>query len=342
MAFWKKKIKKNLLIDIGTSCIKILLSEGPIYETLKILDYRYVHLASKSKKISSSELSVILKQTLKTLDYNNENVRAILSTKQNVVRIIELPVGSNEEIKKTASYQLGRHVPFSHENTVFDCSPLPDSVSDSGMQKCMLVAVRRSEMQSNTEILDRVGLVPMLLNTEPVSIINAYLAFKESFNKELKIISNKDDCVALVHFGSSHTDLSIISGNVPVACRAIDFGHEIKTVNQKHENKDSKAELEDSEIEKFIDKTSSEINTFFKFCQRNFELKVVRIYISGGLANNILVSNYLKEQSGIETYRYNPFISAEFDLIDKRKSDFDNVMSAFVPLVGLAVRKLKF
>jgi len=338
--FWKNKKKKNLSLDIGTSYIKALLTEGPAFDSLKVLDYRYVQLVTAAKKLSSPELAVILKQTLKTLDYDNENVRAILSTKQNVVRIIELPAGSNEEIKKTVSYQLGRHVPFSHENTIFDCAPLPEAISAEGTQKCMLAAARRSEVQEINQIFEQAGLVPLLLNTEPVSVINAFIAYREKFDEGLNINIKKDDCVALVHFGSSHTDLSILSGNVPVACRAIDFGYAGNKEKDSGDIENGAGGKEDFAVEKFISKTTSEINTLFKFCQRNFELEVERMYISGGLANNISIADFLKENSGIEVYRYNPFISADFDTIGNRKTDFDKILSAFVPLAGLAARNL--
>jgi len=342
MAFsWKNKNKRNLSIDIGTSSIKVLLTEGPIHESLKIFDYRYVQLTSETKKIKSSELAEILKQTLKSLNYDSENVRAILSTKQNVVRIIELPAGSNEEIKKTVSYQLGRHVPFSHENTVFDCASLPDAISETGTQKCMLVATRRSEVEFANQIFEQAGIEPILLNTEPVSVINSFIAFKEKFDEEHKINGEKNDGVALVHFGASHTDLSILSGNLPVACRAIDFGY-LGMMKKATHNKNISVDNKDSDVEKFISKTSGEINTLFKFCKRNFELEVKRIYISGGLANNITVTNYLKEHSGVEVYRYNPFISANFEIADERKKDFNDVLSAFIPLAGLAARNLNF
>ena len=340
MAFpWKNKNKRNLSIDIGTSSIKVLLTEGPIHESLKIFDYRYVHLTSETKRIKSSELAEILKQTLKSLDYDNENVRAVLSTKQNVVRIIQLPAGSNEEIKKTVSYQLGRHVPFSHENTIFDCAPLPDAVSETGTQKCMLVATRRSEVEFAKQIFEQAGIDPILLNTEPVSVINSFIAFKEKFDEELKINIEENDCVALVHFGASHTDLSILNGDFPVACRAIDFGY----VDKAKKNDENEPVVNKGyALEKFISKTSSEINTLFKFCQRNFELDVKRIYISGGLANNSSVTNYLKEHSEVEVYRYNPFISANFEVADEKKEKFNDLLSAFVPLAGLAARNLNF
>ena len=337
---WKNKKKKNLSVDVGSSYIKALLTEGPLLDNLKVLDYRYVQLAAGTKKISLSELAVVLKHTLKGIDYDSESVRAILSTKQNVVRIIELPAGNNEEIKKTVSYQLGRHVPFSHENTIFDCAPLPEAVSEEGLQKCMLVATRRSEVQSNNQIFEQAGLVPMLLNTEPVSVINAYIAYKEKFDEEFKVEAEENDCVALVHFGASHTDLSILSGNIPVACRAIDFGYvgDKQKTSQNIEDESESSGV--TAVEKFIGKTSSEINTLFKFCQRNFELEVKRIYISGGLANNISISDYLKEHSGVEVYRYNPFISADFAELNERKDDFNRVLSAFIPLAGLAARNL--
>ena len=343
MAFsWKNKNKRNLSIDIGTSSIKVLLTEGPIHESLKVFDYRYIQLTKETRKIKPSELGVILKQTLKTFDYDDESIRAILSTKQNVVRIIELPAGSNEEIKKTVSYQLGRPVPFSHENTIFDCAPLPGAISETGTQKCMLVATRRSEVEFANQVFEQIGINPILLNTEPVSVINSFIAFKERFDEELKINTDENDCVALVHFGASHTDLSILNGNLPVACRAIDFGYAGNTEKATQKNEDKPVANKDSAVEKFISKTSSEINTLFKFCQRNFELEVKRIYISGGLANNISITNYLKEHSGIEVYRYNPFVSAKFEVADKRKEDFNNILSAFVPLAGLAARKLNF
>ncbi len=340
--FWKSKKKKILSVDVGTSFIKALLTEGPVQDSLKILDYRYVQLAAGAKKITPSELSVILKQAIKGFDFDNESVRAILSTKQNVVRIIELPAGSNEEIKKTVSFQLGRHVPFSHDNTVFDCAPLAEAPTGGGTQKCLLVAARRSEVQAIEHIYEEANIFPLLLNTEPVSVINSYIIFRDKFDEELEINTEKNDCVALVHFGSSHTDLSILSGNIPVACRAVDFGYGKKMWKETVGKGAEENKTEDSAVEEFIVKTTREINTLLKFCQRNFELDAVRIYVSGGPANHLSAADYLKEQSGLETYRFNPFISANLAALKERQENFAKIYSAFVPLASLAARSLTF
>ena len=349
--FRKNKYGKVLSIDVGSSTIKFLVTEGRYPETLKILDYRLVHIDAKEKNVSTEELQEIIKHTYQSLDYKPSEARTLMQPQQEVVRVVELPDVDDDELKKAAGYQLNRYVPFSRGEAVYDCNPIAGAAVVNGMRKCVLVAVRRNYVEQHCKLFETANVDPVIIDVESIAVMNAYIAAVSAFDKSHEI-PDDEQIVALVHIGASHTGLSVMRGEMPIASRSINIGADniiqqvkeilnIKPVVVIEKLSDEKFENDDVNhiINDFVNRICKELRASLMYCKREFDADVKRLYVTGGAAVNKTIINKINEIIGLQVYPFNPFENIDLSAFGERKNDFIKNTPAFVPLFALAVRE---
>ena len=349
--FKKKKYGKVLSVDIGSSTIKFLITEGRYPDNLKVLDYRLVNIDTEKKTISQEELQEIIKHTFHSLDFKPNEIRTLLKPQQEVVRMVDLPDVDDDELKKAAGYQLNRYVPFGRGEAIYDCTPIKGVSVVNGMRKCVLVAIRRSSVEQHYKLFETTNIVPVIIDVESVAVMNSYIAAAAIFNEKYKVpVENQN--VALVHIGASHTGLSVMSGERPVASRAINIGAE-NIVSQVKELLNVKAivavdKLADEQLvnndihnitNDFVTRICKELKASLLYCKREFDVEAQRLYITGGAAVNKLIRNKTSEIIGLPVYLFNPFENIDLSALGERSKDFIKNTAAFVPLFALAVRE---
>ena len=352
MKFFKKnKFGKVMSVDIGSSTIKFLVTEGKYPDTFKILDYRLVHIGSKGKTITSEELQEIIKNTYQSLECKMSEVRTLIKPQHEVVRVVKLPDVDDDELKKAAGYQLDRFVPFSREEAVYDCTPIAGAPVVNGMKKCVLVAIRRGYIEQHCKLFETANIVPVVIDVESVAVMNAYVAAAATFNKDNGIPVD-DQNVALVHIGASHTGLSIMRDEKPIASRSIDMGAEsiisqvVKILNIEpivaiDKLQDDQLENNDISIviNEFVNRMCKEFKASLSYCKREFDVDVKRLYITGGAAINKTIISKINEIIGLPTHKFNPFENTDLSALGEGENDFIKNAPAFVPLFALAVRE---
>jgi len=337
-------------VDIGSSTIKFLLTEGKYPETTKVLDYRLVQIGSKEKTITLEELQEIVKSTYQSLNCKLNEARTLIKPQQEVVRVVDLPDVDDDELKKAAGYQLNRYVPFGRDEAVYDCSPILGTSIVNGMRKCVLVATRRSNVDQHYKLFETANLAPVIIDVESVAVMNAYITAGTIFNKKNEISDNNKE-IALVHLGASHTGLAVIREKMPIASRAINVGAE-RMVSQVKEilnvdpiiavNKLSDDKLENDDIKNiinnFVNRVCEELKASLSYCKREFDVNVQSLYVTGGAANNKIIIQKLNEIIGLPVHTFNPFDIINLSALGDGKNDFNKNAPAFAPLLALAVR----
>ncbi len=348
--FKKKKYGKNLLVDVGSSTIKFLITEGKYPDALNVLDYRLVNIEAKDKAASQEELQEIIKHTYQSLNFKSNHANTLIRPQQEVVRVVELPDVDDEELKKAAGYQLNRYVPFGREEAIFDCFPIPGATVVNGMKKCVLVAMRRNLVESHCKIFEFANITPVVIDVEAVALMNAYIAAGARFNEQNNIEEKQN--IALVHLGSSHTGLSVLRDYSPVAARAINIGAEsiVKRVKEylnvepliaidKLSDVNHNDEGVNSILNDFVTNVSIELKASLLYCKREFDVDVEEIYATGGAANNKNIIRELSDSVGLPVRCFNPFENVNLSPLGDAKEDFDKNALAFVPLFALAIRE---
>jgi type IV pilus assembly protein PilM len=318
-----------------------------------VRDFRLVHTNTAGKTLSAGDLSAIVRHTAGQLSFDSSDVRATISGRQAVVRIIEMPRTSRDELRKSVAFQLSRYVPLNPDESVFDCAPLPQAQAREGWQKCIVVAARRTVIDAVNELLRAVNLVPVMLDVEPISVVNAFIGTADDYDREENIARIETGGVGLVHLGATHTDVCILRGRVPVACRSVDMG-EAEVVKdyaaqQRVEQADAVAAYQQAgemtpelraAYHRCLGRILAEVKTSFEYCKREFDFTCERLYLSGGMADKVGAAAIAKEIYGVPAYHFDPCVKVSLDLLDQRIGEFRAAIGAFTPALGAAMRTI--
>ncbi|MHB1458757.1 MAG: type IV pilus assembly protein PilM [Armatimonadota bacterium] len=132
----------------------------------------------------------------------NKSVSSVSGQSSVIVRIIELPKMTKEELDKTMQWEVERHVPFSANEVVMDFQQIERPVpitTDENME--VLLAVAQQDIISNhVKTLFAAGLDPVAIEVEPVAICRALL---DSAN------AGKNDSVVILNVGAAGTEIGI-------------------------------------------------------------------------------------------------------------------------------------
>lgn len=348
-----KKPKKILSIDIGTSAIKVLLTTGVVGTDFDILDYRYIQTNTTGKPISTEDAVTVMKVILEELKGQYHQVRTTVSGNDVIVRIIEIQNISANELKKVLGLQLERFIPMKPSEVVFDCSKIEDENVRAGFQKCILIATPKKKYNNFMNCLDKISVNPILVDSEPTAVINTYLAFGAEYDRlhDLKYIG--EEGIGILHLGASHTDMMVLKGQLPVMIRPINTGI-IALINVVMSNYDMSYQeatemiatniLEDEKLAgyvmNYLDSLIREAKTSLEFCRREFDIKIERIYLTGGVVRNATICDMLSTKLGIEVYGYIPFENIPMTNMHEKRLDFKLKAHSFLPALGLAIREL--
>lgn len=154
-------------------------------------------------------------------------VSAVGGQSQVVVRVIEVPKMSRDELVETMKWEIERHVPFSVNEVVKDFQPLERDNPDPNAQNMeVLLAVARQELIANhVETLQAAGLQPMAIDIEPLAESRSLI--------ETSTNGAKQEIVAIVNIGSNRTDVGIFENGMltfpspPLGIAGVSFTREI-------------------------------------------------------------------------------------------------------------------
>lgn len=354
MGFLRRSSSHRILaIDIGSSAIKLLVVQGQHPAPVSVLDFRVVHLPSTGKPFNISELPAVLSGLAHELNARAASVRAAISGRHAIIRIVDMPKSSRDELQRAMTFQVSRHVPIPPDEITFDCTPLPSLPAREGWQKVLLVALRRSVVEQHTHALRAAGLEPLLLDVEPVALLNAFSAVGAAVDRSSGVARDPRGSFCLLHCGSAHLDLCIVRDGMPLACRMLEPGdadllRDIAS-SLRVELPDALASVlrgiqpsADTQacFERFIGRVAGELRSSFDYFRREFDFACECIYLTGGLADRPGVPELVNRATHLPVRRFDPFLNVNLAALDHRAGSLRAQAAAFVPAVGLAVRSL--
>jgi type IV pilus assembly protein PilM len=144
------------------------------------------------------------------LDQHGCKTKAVISSVASqsslVVRPIEVPRMTRQELAQTMQWEVERHIPFAASEVVMDFQPLidPDQLPPEAQNMDVLLAVAQEDMiNAHIETLFRAGLDPQAVDVEPLSACRALV----DINRDQGAYERSH---ALLSIGATTTDLSII------------------------------------------------------------------------------------------------------------------------------------
>ncbi len=345
---------KNLIgLDIGSGAIKLvqLRRDGGGYKLqnfgIKLLDSE---LVVDGTIMDTERVVSVIKSLLAEHSIKEKEVAFSVSGHSVIVKKIQLPVMSEEELNESIKWEAEQYIPFdvNDVNIDFHIFEQPEGEELTDQMDVLLVAVKKEKLTEYTTLITEAGLHPSIVDVDAFTLENMFGSNYEAMEGEI---------VALVDIGASVMNINITKGGTFAFTRDISIGGNRYTetiqrefnVNYEQAEKAKRGEAVDgidaemlqSIINLLNDKIISEVLRsfdYFKTTSTNEEID--RILMSGGgsKASNLVPS--LSEQSGIPVEMANPFKRIE---ISEKIFDLDYIKE-MAPLasvgVGLALREV--
>jgi len=201
--------KAVLGLDIGTSRIKFVEARGgrsgPVVFNIG-MGMTPRDTIANGVIVDPDTLGAAVRQLLSEYGVRTRSVvSSVASQSSLVVRPIEVPRMSRDELKSTMQWEVDRHIPFAASEVVMSFEPLiaPEELPEDAQNMEVLLAVAQEDMiEAHVQTLMNAGLDPVALDVEPLSACRALI----------DIVGHEgayDQTIALLNIGANTTDLSI-------------------------------------------------------------------------------------------------------------------------------------
>lgn len=339
--FLQKKSEKKICagIDIGTHSIKLIEST--------YLEGKYTVTNFAIKEIPSNPTENTLFDTLKALlnevNLTTKVLRISLSSPNAVVRFINMPAMSHQDLKDSLRYEADKYIPFSVDEVNMDFCILDKPPGAQGQMHVLVAVAKKDLITKRSKMFNDLGFDVSLIDINAFAVFNAFCASKKDLDKE--------ENSALLNIGHSYTNIVIAKGDVPYFTRDIQIGGgyiakevagQLGVEAEKIFRPDTGMQDKTQEISKGIQgalvKLGEEIKLSFGYYENQFGGSMDKIYLSGGLSYVNELSSYFEEHTGIKPVIWDPL--GHFTIagsVDRKGLDEARYLLAVVS--GLVIRE---
>lgn len=131
------------------------------------------------------------------------SVSSVAGQSSVIVRIIEVPKMTKQELAETMKWEIERHVPFAANEVIMDFQPIERSTTapDDQNMEVLLAVAQREVINAHIETLFAAGLEPVAIDVQPLAVCRSL------------VDSSSDDArqqtIAIVNIGSTSTEMGV-------------------------------------------------------------------------------------------------------------------------------------
>jgi type IV pilus assembly protein PilM len=209
--------KQRLLVglDIGSSSIKSveLKSTKQGYELVSfglepLAQDTVVDGAIMDAPLVAGAIGTIFdRQEIKT-----RSVATAVSGHSVIVKRVNLPVMTDEELYDRIQSEASQHIPFDIADVNLDYQILDSAESQMDV---LLVAVKKDKILNHTNVLAQAGKTPTVVDIDAFALQNCY---------EVNYDPDPAQTVALLNIGASVMNINIVRGGAPLFTRDVSVG----------------------------------------------------------------------------------------------------------------------
>ncbi len=354
MGFSFLRQKELIGLDIGSGAIKLvqLKKSGRGYQLekfgIKELDPEWIvdGAINNPGKVASEIKALVEEQKVQV-----KNVALSVSGHSVIVKRIQLPMMTEDELAESIQWEAEQHIPFDIKDVNMDYHVLGKIEDQEGPAQIdvALVAVKKDKLQEYTELVTSAGLTPVVVDVDAFTLGNMYEA-----NYGIK----EDEVIALINIGASVMNINILKGGNFAFTRDISIGgnrygetiqRELNVDHDAAERAKRTGQMEHIDPEALlsiihslnVEVASEIIRSFDYFKTSSMNKNIDRIFIGGGASKLPDLLSQISEKSGLPVEVVNPFKKVQ---IQGKQFDLDFI-EEIAPLaavgVGLAMRSAK-
>jgi type IV pilus assembly protein PilM len=345
--------KKDLIgIDVGSSSVKLvrLKESRGNYQLANIGILPLAPEAIVDNAIMDSSAIVEAISNLVTgMKVKGKLVATSVSGHSVIIRKIMLSIMTEEELEASIQWEAEQYIPFDLSEVNIDFQILGPDAKDPSQMNVMLVAAKKDYVEDYVALFTEAGLEPVVMDIDCFAVENTF---------DVNYGFVEDEVVALVDLGASAVSVNVLRGEMSLFTRDIQAGgNQIREELQKRLALSSaEAELAklggrgigDVDAETIDDVMTDAVENLVQEVQRSLDfflatsgdVKIAKIYLTGGVAKSSLVREALERRLSTPTELINPFRN-----ITVNEKEFDpEYLAAIGPMfavaTGLAMRKV--
>ncbi|MBN1353893.1 MAG: type IV pilus assembly protein PilM [Candidatus Omnitrophica bacterium] len=335
----RRKKESHVGIDIGTRFIKALdvSSDG---ETQLL---NAVHSAEIEPPCNASSIKYTLKSLLENFKPSTKNVTISLSAPSAMVRFINMPKMSIDDLRNSLKFEAEKYIPFSINDVLIDVVVLEEPSDGKGYMRVLLAAAKKDAVNSRIAMFEELGLTVSVIDIDFFACFNAF------YNSSGKEVDGKN--VALLNIGHTQTNVVMSKGNQPYFTRDIQIGgrdmlqavsKELQIDNRQSETLVSDPKEKSAEVfeicKSVLNNLADELRLSFGYYENQSGGNIHNIYLSGGAVTLHGIDDFMQESLGIKPVIWDPF--AKFKMgqeVDAKLIESDR--ARFAICAGLALRR---
>ncbi|HIC04250.1 MAG TPA: type IV pilus assembly protein PilM [Nitrospirales bacterium] len=299
----------------------------------------------------------VIKELFKSKKVKTKNVAISLSGPSVVVKVLHVPLMTEEELEEQVTLEAEQYVPFDLDEVNLDFHILRDDVVDAegeAMMAVLLVAAKLDILEARTAVVKDAGLNPVVMDVDVFAIENMY---------EINYDVSPEEITALVNVGASYVNINILADGGSAFTRDVLIGGNryIEALKQELSLSDEDAvammkgipvdAVQPGAADMILESVNDEVTTevtrsfdFFRSAMVGYAMvgeemeEIKKVVLSGGGAQIAGLAQMLSNQLGIEVEFADPF--RQMDLADKDYTP--EALAELAPLaaigVGLATR----
>jgi len=311
------KAKFSSGIDLGTHSIKALrlklLSSGRGNLPAPQASGEAAGLCWFALEPAQPDTAAVLKKIKQAQGPAMDNPNIALCGPSTVIRYINFPKMSKDELKQALKFEAQKHIPFALAEVNLDSCILRSDLPDNKM--LVMVAVAKKDfVKERLKVIEDAGLKVGMLSMDSVALANAF-----NFNyADEEGARNKS--LALLNIGASYTNLNILESGIPRLSRDIHiagnnftqkimdiFALDFKAAESLKISPDSqRQEKVKAGVDSVLSGLATEIRTSFDYYESQTTASVARIYLSGAGSLFPGLKDMLANLVGIEVEYWDP------------------------------------
>ncbi len=301
--------------------------------------------------LNSSAIVDAIREALDSGRITGKDVAASISGHSVIVKRVNLPQMSREELEDQIQWEAEQYIPFDVNEVNLDFQIL-ESNEEEGQMDVLLVAAKKDLIDDYFQVISEAGLNPVVIDVAGFAIQNAYEANYEQ---------DPNAVVALVNIGAQVVNINVLRNGVPAFTRdimtggaqyteeiqkalSVSFDEAERIKKGSPEDADQVQDVIPQEVEQAMRRVSDTVigeiaRSLDFFAATSADARISKVLLSGGGSKIAGFAAAFKERTGLETDAMNPLAH----MLPSKGFEAE-YLEAMAPLlavgIGLATRRI--
>ncbi len=336
-------IKKLVMGEQGTVSVGIDIGAGDckmVELAFSGEDFKLINWAMEP--IHDKDISSAVKTIMSKLTQPCKRIYTSVFGKGTLIRYLDMPNMSLDELKKSFSIEADKYFPFSLDEVYIDCCII--SPGDNRKQMYVMAAAAKKEIvDRRVEMLQSLGLSPDFIGINSVAIANVVnILGVDTDDEESK---RKDAAFAILDMGASMSSLIVLVDRMPWFIRDIFIGgdeltkrisnalgisfHEAERLKKSPgEKREQIVNASEAAILNFV----QELTLSFNYFSREKNKTVTKLFLTGGGCMLDGICSAFERHLEVKVQIWNPL-----DKIDISENILSEDINLLAPKIGVAL-----